>query len=209
MKRPRILLADDHAAALEGMSAALAPHYEIAGAVADGRALVEAALRLKPDLIIADITMPHLSGIDAARQIKKSLPGIKLLFVTMHPSPAYMSAAFEAGATGYVLKSGAREELLEAAQGVLSGRIYVSSTLSTEHLKRLQAPAAAAGSRLSKRESETLQLIAEGRTVEEMARAMNISIKTVAVHRRNIEQKLGLSTTAELTQHWKTQGRLK
>lgn len=138
MERLRILLADDHAQALEGMRALLAPHYEVAGAVADGRALVEAALRVKPDLVIADITMPHLSGIDAARQIKTSLPGIKLLFVTMHSSPAYVSAAFEAGGTGYVLKSGAREELLEAVQRVLNGRIYVSPSLSTEHLEGLQ-----------------------------------------------------------------------
>jgi DNA-binding NarL/FixJ family response regulator len=104
MKRRRILLADDDALALEGMSAVLAPHYEIAGTVADGRALVEAALRLKPDLIVLDISMPHLSGINAARRIKTSLPGIKLLFVTMHSSPAYMKAALEAGGTGYVLK---------------------------------------------------------------------------------------------------------
>src|SRR3954465_12449117 len=112
MKRLRIVLADDHEKTLDSMSAALAPHYELAGTVADGRALVEAALRLKPDLIIADITMPHLSGIDAARQIMLRLPETKLLFVTMHAGPPYVSAAFEAGGTGYVLKSAAREEIL-------------------------------------------------------------------------------------------------
>ena len=105
MKRPRILLADDHPAVLEDIRAVLAPHYEIVGTVADGRALVEAALRLKPDLIVADITMPLLNGIDAAVQIKKSLPEMRLLFVTMHSSPAYLKAVFEAGGTGYVLKS--------------------------------------------------------------------------------------------------------
>ena len=146
MKRTRILLADDHAPTLEGTSAVLTPHYEVAGSVADGRALVEAALHLKPDLIIADITMPHLSGIDAARQIKTSLPGIKLLFITMHSSSAYVSAAFEAGGAGYVLKSGTRDELLEAVQSVLSGRIYVSPSLSTEHLERLQDPTCASRS---------------------------------------------------------------
>jgi DNA-binding NarL/FixJ family response regulator len=169
---------------------------------------VEAALRLKPDLIIADITMPHLSGIEAARQIKTSLPGIKLLFVTMHSSSAYVSAAFGAGGTGYVLKSGTPEELLEAVKSILNGRIYVSPSLSTERRERFQYPAPAATS-LSKRELETLQLIAEGRTAEEIARGMNISIKTVALHRRNIKQKLGLSTTAELTKHWRNQGRVK
>jgi len=148
MKRTRILLADDHAPALEGMSAVLAPHYEVAGTAADGRAVVEAAVHLKPDLIITDITMPHLSGINAARQIKMSLPGIKLLFLTMHSSSAYVSAAFEAGRTGYVLKSGTPDELLEAVQSVMNGRIYVSSSLLTEHLE--QNPAPSATSRLSK-----------------------------------------------------------
>jgi len=146
MKRPQILLADDYPPTLEGMCVVLAPHYEVVGTVEDGRPLVEAALRLKPDLIIADITMPHLSGIDAARQIKASLPGIKLLFFTMHSSSAYVSAAFEAGGTGYVLKSGTREELLEAVQSVLNGRIYVSPSLSTDHRERFQNPAAAAAS---------------------------------------------------------------
>jgi DNA-binding NarL/FixJ family response regulator len=150
MKPTRILLADDHAPALEGMSALLAPHYEVAGTAADGRSLVEAALNLKPDLIITDITMPHLSGIDAARQIKTSLPGIKLLFITMHSSSTYVSAAFEAGGTGYVLKSGTGDELLEAVQSVLNGRIYVSPSLSTEHLERLQNPTRASRS-LSRR----------------------------------------------------------
>ena len=201
MKRPRILLADDHAPMLEGISAALAPHYEIVETVGDGRALVEAALRLKPDLIVVDITMPHLNGIDAAMQIKTSLPGIKLLFVTMHSSSAYVRAALEAGGTGYLLKSAVREELLDAVQSVLKGRIYISPVLTPEHLKPLQHPPAAAISCLSKRELEILQLIAEGGTAEEIAQVMNISIKTVAFHRENIKRKLGLRTTSELTKH--------
>jgi len=136
MTRTRILLADDHALTLECISAILAPHYEIAGTAVDGRALVEAALRLKPDLIVVDITMPQLNGIDAARQIKASLPGIKLLFVTMHSSSAYVKAALDAGGTGYVLKSAIGEELLDAVAAVLIGRVYVSSGLSTKHLER-------------------------------------------------------------------------
>jgi DNA-binding NarL/FixJ family response regulator len=125
---------------LEDIRAILAPHYEIVGTVADGRALVEAGLRLKPDLIVVDITMPLLSGIDAATQIKGSEPGTKLLFVTMHATAAYIKAAFEAGGTGYVVKSGVLEELLEAVQSVLNGCIYVSPGLSTEHLERFQHP---------------------------------------------------------------------
>jgi DNA-binding NarL/FixJ family response regulator len=131
-------LADDCPSALEGIRRVLAPHYQIAGTVEDGRALVEAALRLKPDLIVVDITMPLLNGIDAAVQIKNLLPAMKFLFVTMHAATAYIEAVFEAGGTGYVLKSGIREELLEAAQSVLNGHIYVSPSLSTEHLVRFQ-----------------------------------------------------------------------
>jgi len=138
VKRPRVLLADDHPVILEEIRAILAPTCEIVETVADGRSLVEAALRLKPDLIVVDITMPLLNGIDAAVQIKKSLPGMKLLFVTMHANTAYVEAAFEAGGTGYVLKSGLRDELPDAVQSVLSGRIYASPSLSTDHPERLQ-----------------------------------------------------------------------
>jgi DNA-binding NarL/FixJ family response regulator len=199
MKRPRILLADDHALALESISAALAPHYEIAGSVADGRALVEAALRLKPDLIVVDITMPHLSGILAARQIKASLPGVKLLFVTTHSSSAYVRAAFEAGGSGYVLKSAPHEGLLDAVRSVLRGRIYVSPVLS-EHLEPSR-DFPVSTSCLNRLEIGALQLIAEGRSAEEIARVMNISLKAIAFHRRNIKRKLGLRTTSELTKH--------
>jgi PAS domain S-box-containing protein len=137
-KRPRVVLADDHPLVLEEIRSVLARNCEIVETAADGRALVEAALRSKPDLIVMDITMPLLNGIDAAVQIKKSLPEMKLLFVTMHASTAYLKAAFEAGGTGYVLKSGLRDELPGAVQSVLGGRVYVSHCLSTEYPERLQ-----------------------------------------------------------------------
>jgi DNA-binding NarL/FixJ family response regulator len=207
MKRARILLADDHRLTLEGIRAILEPHHEIVGMVMDGRALLDAALRLKPDLIVLDITMPLLNGIDAAVQIKKSLPGVKLLFVTMHVNPAYLEAALNAGGTGYVLKSAAREELLEAINSVLNGRIYVTPSLSSEHLERFTDPSRAAATlRLTTREREILQLIAEGRAAKEIAFRLNISIKTVAFHRENIKKKLGLGNTAELTKHAIEQG---
>jgi DNA-binding NarL/FixJ family response regulator len=207
MKRARILLADDHTLTLEGIRAVLEPHHEIVGMVTDGRALLDAALRLEPDLIVLDITMPLLNGIDAAVQIKKNLPGVKLLFVTMHVNPAYLEAALNAGGTGYVLKSTAREELLDAIKSVLNGRIYVTPSLSTEHLERFEDPSRAAATlRLSTREREILQLIAEGRAAKEMAHVLDISVKTVAFHRDNIKRKLGLRTTAELTRHAIEQG---
>lgn len=202
MIRARILLADDHTLTLEGIRAVLEPHHEIAGAVADGRALVDAALRLKPDLIILDITMPLLNGIDAAVQIRKSLPEVKLLFVTMHVNPAYLEAALQAGALGYVLKSAAAEELLNAVQTVLNGRIYITPSLSNENLERFRDPSLAAASlRLSAREREILQLIAEGKAAKEIAHVLQISVKTVGFHRENIKRKLGIRTTAELTKH--------
>jgi len=207
MKHTRTLLADDHPLTLEGLRVFLEPHLEIVGTATDGRALVEAALRLKPDLIILDITMPLLNGIDAALQIKKNLPGVKLLFVTMHVNPAYLEAALNAGATGYVLKSAAREELLGAIQTVLNGRIYVTPSLSGDALERFPDPSeAAAAVRLSAREREILQLVAEGRAAKEIAHILNISISTVAFHRDNIKRKLGLRTTAELTKHAIEQG---
>lgn len=207
MKRTRILLADDHTLTLEGIRSVIEPHHEIVGMVTDGRALVDAALRLKPELIILDITMPLLNGVDAAVQIKKVLPDVKLLFVTMHVNPAYLEAALNAGATGYVLKSAAREELLDAIESVLNGRIYISPSLSSEHLERFSDPSRAAATlRLSPREREILQLIAEGRAAKEIAHILNISTKTVAFHRENIKRKLGSRTTAELTKHAIEQG---
>jgi DNA-binding NarL/FixJ family response regulator len=202
MKRARILLADDHSLTLEGIRTVLEPHHEIVGTAADGRALLEAALRLKPELIVLDITMPLLNGIDAAVQIKKSLPETKLLFVTMHVNPAYLEVALDAGATGYVLKSAARRELLEAVDSVLKGRIYITPSLSGEDLERFRDPTqAAAALRLSTREREVLQLIAEGHAAKEIAHVLNISIRTVAFHRENIKRKLGLRSTSELTKH--------
>jgi DNA-binding NarL/FixJ family response regulator len=131
-------LADDQPWVLESISAILAPHYEIVETVADGWALVEAALRLKPDLIVSDISMPLLSGLAAAVEIKKRLPDMRLLFVTMHSNSAYAKTALTVGGTGYVVKSTMREELLDAVQSVLSGRIYLSHSLSTQHLEQFQ-----------------------------------------------------------------------
>jgi DNA-binding NarL/FixJ family response regulator len=202
MKPVRILLADDHTLTLEGIRAVVATHHEIVGVVADGRAVVEAALRLQPDLVVLDITMPLLNGIDAAVQIRKSQPEVKMLFVTMHVNPAYLEAALNAGGSGYVLKSAAGEELLDAIDNVMKGRLYVSPSLSSEKLERIDNPSRAAATlRLTTREREVLQLLAEGRANKEISFLLTISIKTVAFHRENIKHKLGLRTTAELTKH--------
>ncbi|MEQ1948043.1 MAG: response regulator transcription factor [Bryobacteraceae bacterium] len=208
MKRIRILLADDHILTLEGIRAVLEPNHEIVGMVRDGRDLLDSALRLKPDMVVLDITMPLLNGIDAAAQIKRSLPATRILFVTMHVNPAYLEAALNAGAIGYVLKSAAGEELLKAIDTVNGGHIYVSPDLSKEHhFEVFTDPSRAAATlRPSTREREVLQLIAEGRAAKEIAHLLSISIKTVAFHRENIKRKLGMRTTAELTRHAIEQG---
>jgi DNA-binding NarL/FixJ family response regulator len=168
---------------------------------------VEEALRLKPDLAILDITMPLLNGIEAAIRIRDSLPGTKLLFITGHTDPGHLEAALNAGGNGYVLKSAPREELLEAVRSVLAGKIYITSGLSPENLGGIRDPKrAAAALRLSARERETLQLVAEGRSAKEIAHILTISVKTVAFHRENIKRKLGLRTVAELTRHAVEQG---
>jgi DNA-binding NarL/FixJ family response regulator len=202
MKRARILLADDHALMLDGFSNLLEPKYAVVGTVEDGKALVEAAIRLAPELIILDITMPILNGIDAARQIRKHLPQVKLLFVTMHTSPTYLQAALEAGADGYAVKSSGRSEILAAVESVLGGSRYIAPGVGGDGLNRNVDPARAAASlRLTARERQILQLTAEGKSRKEVAYAIGISEKTVAFHKNNLKTKLGLRSTAQLTRY--------
>ena len=204
--KKRILLGDDHPLVLEGGQGLLAERYDIVGLEEDGRALVEAALRLKPDLVILDISMPLLSGVEAARRIRASLPKVKLLFLTMHAERTYLQAAFEAGADGYLLKSAARGELVGAAQKVLEGQTYISGELSGgwEHLR--DADKIAKSFKLSPRQREILQLIAEGRSAKEIGGILNVSVKTVSFHKENIKRKLGVKTIAELTRNALAEG---
>jgi len=202
VKTPRVLLADDHALMLDGFSNLLQPQYAVVGTVEDGRALVDAAVRLSPDLIILDITMPILNGIDAAREIRKRLPQVKLLFVTMHTSPTYLQAALEAGADGYALKSSGRNEILAAVEKVLAGSRYITPGIGGDGLDRSEDPQRAAASlRLTARERQILQLTAEGKSRKEVAHTLGISEKTVAFHKDNLKRKLGLRSTAQLTRY--------
>jgi DNA-binding NarL/FixJ family response regulator len=204
MKRPRLLLADDHPLFLAGLQTLLEAEREIVGAVNDGRALVEAASRLKPEVIVLDIGLPLLNGIDAARQIKEEQPETKILFLTMHASLAYLKDALAAGASGYLLKTSAREELLGALRDVIRNRIHVSPGFGEEIVEQFERhPRSFAGSEsvLTARQREILQLVAEGRTAKDMARILNVSLQTVAFHKHQIMNKLGLHTTAELTKY--------
>lgn len=202
MKRPRVLLADDHPLVLTGLRALLETECEVVGAVSDGRSLVESALLLRPDVIVVDIGLPVLNGMDAARQIKKDLPDTKILFLTMHGNLEYLKSALAAGASGYVLKTSAREELLGAVQDVVRNRIHVSPGFGEEIVNRFERhprSITASPSLLTARQREILQLVAEGLTAKQISELLHISLQTVAFHKYQIMNKLGVRTTAELT----------
>jgi DNA-binding NarL/FixJ family response regulator len=203
MRRPTVLLADDHEIVLEGLHRVLGAEFDIVGAVGDGAALVKTAEKLKPDLIIADISMPVLNGIEAIRRIKKSLPRTAIVVLTMHLDVMYATEAIAAGASGYVLKHSIRSDLLTAAHKALQGDVYVSEKIGPEVAQVL-----AEGShrrnrpvvKLTARQREVLQLVAEGHTIAEIAEVLFISQRTVEFHKYKIMVTLGLHTTAELTQ---------
>jgi len=205
MKRLRILLADDHAVVLEGLRRILdRPRFEIVGAVADGRALVQAATALQPDVIITDVVMPLLNGIEAARQIVKQNQKSKIIFLTMHPEVIYARQALAAGGCGYVLKSSAGEELITAIDDALHGRVYVTKSIAQAVKRALEARTMSGRSAidgLTRRQREVLQLLAEGRQAKEIAVTLNLSPKTVEFHKYRIMETLGVHTVAELARH--------
>jgi DNA-binding NarL/FixJ family response regulator len=204
MKRPRLLLADDHPLVLAGLRSLLETECDVVGAVSDGRSLVEAASRLNPEVIVTDISLPLLNGIDATRQIKKDQPDAKILILTMHANPNYLKDALAAGATGYLLKTTAREELLGAVQDVVRNRIHVSHGFGEEivdQFERHPRRFTSSQSVLTARQREILQLVAEGRAAKEIASVLNIAPQTVAFHKHQIMDKLGLRTVAELTKY--------
>lgn len=201
INRARILLADDHSFILAGIRSLLEEHYDLVAQVSDGRSLVEAAETLRPDLIILDVTMPLLNGIDAARQIKKVWPEARLLFLSMHNSPVYLREAIDAGGSGYLLKSSAVEELRTAIQRVLKGQTFVAPSFERGVVEGVRASVLRLGRssvQLTARQREVLQLIAEGRGNKEIAAILEVSVKTVEFHRGRIMNKLGVHTVAEI-----------
>jgi DNA-binding NarL/FixJ family response regulator len=202
MKKVRILLGDDHALILDGVRAALQVQFEIVGQAADGMALVEAAQRLRPDVVILDISMPLLNGFESARQIKKALPGTKLIFLSQHLNPAYLKQALKIGASGYVLKSGATEELQKAITTVLHGQSYITPAFGDDVISRLlnrSGEISNESEELTDRQREILQLIVEGRANKEIADILHLSVKTIEFHRTRMMTRLGVKTVAELT----------
>jgi len=201
LKKPRVLLADDHTLVLEGFTKLLEDHCELLGTAEDGRTLVEMAGRMQPDIVFLDISMPRLNGIDAAKKLKKLLPDVKLVFVTMHADAAYLNEAFRAGASGYLLKRSAAKELVQAMQAVMNGDYYVTPLVTkdvitsfvTSGRSPLQTP-----DDLTARQREILQLVAEGYSAKEIGGQLNVSHRTVEFHKAKIMELLDLHTTADL-----------
>jgi DNA-binding NarL/FixJ family response regulator len=199
-----VLLADDHTIVSEGLEALLKDRFKLVGTVRDGRALLAAADHLRPEVIVTDISMPLLNGLDAVRQIKISLPRTKVVVLTMHADPHLAAQAFRAGASAYLLKVSSGEELVRAIDEALRGRVYLSSLISKDLISVLleaKGDLAVGKSQLTPRQREVLQLIAEGRTMKEIASMLNISRRTAETHKYGMMEKLGVDTTASLVQY--------
>ena len=203
MSRPRVLLADDHTLLLDAFQKLLADECDVVGTVTDGRALLAAAVALKPDVAIIDVTMPLLNGLDAARQLKQLAPDVRIVFLTMNEDPKVAAEAFRAGASGYVLKRCAAPELLTAIRELMKHRSYVTPLMAEGLLGSMaQRPHGRGPSGdLTSRQREIMQLIAEGRTMKEVASVLKITPRTVAAHKYRMMDQLHIKTTAELIQY--------
>lgn len=204
-------MADDHKMMLAGLHKLLENTCEIVGTAPDGRALVEAAQRLEPDLIILDIAMPLLNGIDAAHQIKTRYPNVKLIFLTMQTSPTYATEAFHAGASGYLLKHSAPVELPLAIEAALQGQHYLTPSIAKPVLESMFNPESVSPirrsvSELTSRRREVLQLIGEGKGTKEIATLLHVSVKTIELHKTRLMEELDIHTTAELMRFAIVQG---
>ncbi len=202
MKQPRVLLADDHKLLLEAFRKLLEPDCDVVGSVTDGRALLAAASKLKPDIIVLDISMPMLNGLDAGQQLKKMMPDVKLIFLTVNEDPDFVAEAFRVGASGYLLKNSAASELFQAIQEACRGRAYVTPLIAQGMVDSFIAGPGRRKifGKLTPRQREVLQLLAEGRSVKEAATILNVTPRTVAFHKYRMMSELRLKTNAELIQ---------
>jgi DNA-binding NarL/FixJ family response regulator len=202
MSKPRIVLADDHVLLVQACQKLLEPHFNVVGIFSDGRALLDAAPALKPHAIVLDIGMPLLNGLDAGRQLKALLPGVKLIFLTMHWDPGLATEAIEAGASGYLLKTAAAAELVKAIHEVLRGRSFITPSVAREmEASFIRDPKTKHHVKdLTPRQREVLQLLAEGRPMKEAAYILELSTRTIAFHKYRMMEQLGLKSSAELIQ---------
>lgn len=203
MSRARVLLADDHRVVVEGLKSILAVEFDVAGVVEDGRAMMVAAKALQPDVIVSDITMPNLNGIEALEELKQHNPNVRVIFLTMHRDVVYAQRALEAGACGFVLKHSAPEELIMAVRAALDGRIFITPLLAGELLEATrrgrQQPTDQLAS-LTLRQREILRLLAEGLSAKRIAAKLGISHRTVEFHKYRMMESLGAKTNAEVIQ---------
>ena len=201
MALPRVLLADDHALILGASEKLLAGECEIVGQVSDGRALIAAAERLNPDAIVLDISMPLLNGLEAGRQIKQKQRNVKLVFLTMNEDTDLAAEAFRAGASGYLLKRSAASELSTAIREVMQGRSYITPLITAGLVGSLMNVDERPAAELTSRQREVLQLLAEGRSMKEVASVLNLTPRTVAFHKYRMMEQLKVKSTAELVQY--------
>jgi DNA-binding NarL/FixJ family response regulator len=202
MKLPSVILADDHKILLEAFRKLLEPHYEVVATVSNGRALLTAAATLKPDVILLDIGMPLLNGLEAARQLKNKLPSVRLIFLTMQEDPELAVEAMRAGASGYLLKTSASSELLHAMQEALKGKTYVTPRISQGMEQSfIRDPRGRQKAKsLTPRQCEVVQLLAEGKSMKEIADVLHVTPRTVAFHKYKTMEELAVKSTAELIQ---------
>jgi len=207
MRQPRVLIADDHIIVAEALARLLRSEFDVLEVVADGGRLVEVARRLRPDVVVADMSMPVLSGMDALRQMRADRPGIRLVFLTQYDDAALAGEAIRAGASGYVLKQSCGEELRTAIREALAGRVYLSPRITGAVIAAVAGPAARSGvagtgngarDRLTPRQRDVLRLVGEGKTIKEIAAALRLSRRTVEGHKYEMMQQLGVETTAGL-----------
>ena len=204
MARARVLLGDDHAMFCEGLRSILEPHFEVVGVAENGQELVTAAERLQPDVVVADVSMPLLNGIGAARKLQKMKRPPKIVFLTMHADPTFATEAFRAGASGYVLKSSSGAEIVTAIQEAIQGRTHISAVVAGGVLGGLMenhADRKKRAAELTSRQKEILQLIAEGKAPKEIAAMLHVSPRTVEFHKYRIMEAIGVRTIAELTRY--------
>jgi DNA-binding NarL/FixJ family response regulator len=201
--RARLLIADDHTLLAEACKSLLEPEFDVVGIVDNGRALLRMACQLRPDVVILDISMPQLNGLDACDQIKRLVPATKVVFLTMNMSPELAADAFRRGASGFVVKTAAAEELLRAIRRALKSESYLSPAITKETVDFLlrSGGAYAKEKRITPRQSEVLQLLAEGKSMKEIASVLNLKPGTVAFHKYRMMESLGLKTNAELIQY--------
>lgn len=203
-RKPRVLLADDHKIVLEGLRGLLEEHYDLAGMATNGMELVDLATALNPDVIVADISMPLLNGIDAVRKLRESGVSCPVVFLTMHPDVIYASRALEAGASGYVLKHDASDELVTAIEAARRGKTFISSAIDSAALAEFTNETRRSSREtieLTSRQRDVLQLLAEGKSAKEIGAILEISPRTVETHKYKMMDDLGLETSAQLVQY--------